>query len=499
MKLHPTLQVATNRRLLMRHTALFRDRSIAVRALAYLHNAYSPETNWLTERTEADTTLITGAKPALLRAYLLEHLAPASGAEAAERLLGSEAVPDSALQYDFSAVMRGTRRFVLIDEQRSSYQAALEAVGEGLRDGRHRAVIVEGVPGSGKSVIGVELLRAARERGLTFCHVVASTACRDTFKKHAHGFTKQFMTLNGLHGRDRDAFDLAVCDEAQSLPTRPPIGPAIQRGDGDPSLDVLLTRARTAVFLLDGGQATRPREGVTADEIEKRAKLMGHDVRRFTLGHSFRAGGSPTYATWVRRLMDLGRTPIPWIPDDEPFMLQVADSPRHMEELLERRQEEGFHARITAGYCWDWSTVPKGHALPLDVRIGSWHKPWNARHDQAGPGAPVSTLWATGDGGFGQIGCVYTAKGLEYQWGGVIFGPDLVWRDDRWTAVLEASHDRKLKALCRDDTREFERCVRNAYRVLLTRSLVGTVVYSTDDDTQKFLKRLIGEAQGAVR
>lgn len=72
---------------------------------------------------------------------------------------------------------------------------------------------------------------------------------------------------------------------------------------------------------------------------------------------------------------------------------------------------------------------------------------------------------------------MYTAQGFEYDYSGVIMGPDLVWRTDRWVSRPEYSHDSQVK---RGTPDEFDRAVRNTYKVLLTRGMRGTLVLSTD-------------------
>ena len=95
------------------------------------------------------------------------------------------------------------------------------------------------------------------------------------------------------------------------------------------------------------------------------------------------------------------------------------------------RLAEGRSARISAGYCWPWSDPGPDGRLVSDVRVGDWARPWNVKGDRAVDTAPPSALWATMNGGFDQVGCVYTAQGFEYDWSGVIIGPDLVVRHGR--------------------------------------------------------------------
>lgn len=173
------------------------------------------------------------------------------------------------------------------------------------------------------------------------------------------------------------------------------------------------------------------------------------------------------------------------------MQLVIADSPQEMEEFLHGRRAQGYGARISAGYCWKWTKkVPAGQTLPADVVIGEWERPWNVFGDRAVGGAPPAALWATDPAGFGQVGCVYTAQGFEYDWSGVILGPDLVWRGDRWVTDRTASKDPVFKKSTLDA--DVDRLIRNTYKVLLTRGMVGTIVYSTDPETRAKLRELVG-------
>jgi uncharacterized protein len=134
-----------------------------------------------------------------------------------------------------------------------------------------------------------------------------------------------------------------------------------------------------------------------------------------------------------------------------------------------------------------------------DVVIGDWARPWNLKGERAVGGAPPAALWATDPAGFGQVGCVYTAQGFEYDWNGVIIGPDFVWRGSRWVIRREANRDPDFRSRTRVSGLEFERLVRNVYKVLLTRGMVGTVVYSPDPETNAMLRGLMPSASQVAR
>lgn len=154
---------------------------------------------------------------------------------------------------------------------------------------------------------------------------------------------------------------------------------------------------------------------------------------------------------------------------------------------IERRQDAvtgvsgdqvGLHIRS------DSTLVP-------DVRIGSWERPWNLKGDRRVADAPPAPLWASDPGGFGQVGCVYTAQGFEYDWNGVIIGADLVWRDGRMVSQRKQNKDPDFRDIRRVSDADFDRLVRHVYKVLLTRGMVGTVIYSVDPETRHHLRTLI--------
>lgn len=188
------------------------------------------------------------------------------------------------------------------------------------------------------------------------------------------------------------------------------------------------------------------------------------------------------------------RPPIRWSEltgsaPDETYRVAALPSPTALEGwLLAKAQGTSETARLAAGYCWPWSepvTDDGGRRLVDDIVIDGWSRPWNAKPAKAVPDVPPSHFWASDPRGFGQVGCIYTAQGFEYDWSGVIMGPDLVRRGAAWVADRSSSHDGPVRKAGDD---EFPALVRNTYKVLLTRGMKGTAVFSTDPQTQAFLE-----------
>lgn len=237
----------------------------------------------------------------------------------------------------------------------------------------------------------------------------------------------------------------------------------------------------------------------TVADIAAHAAAQGIDVQHITLDEQFRCGGSKEYENWVLRLLGLTEGgPISWSGDDY-FDVRVVDTPSEMERRLAQLLEQGIGARMAAGYCWPWSDPRADGSLVPDVQIDSWSHPWNLRGERSVGGAPPAALWATDPAGFGQVGCVYTAQGFEYDWNGVIIGPDLVWRQDRWVSVRSANKDPDFRNRTKVSDREFDHLIRNVYKVLLTRGMRGTFLYSTDQETRTFLQGLADQADADVR
>ena len=300
-----------------------------------------------------------------------------------------------------------------------------------------------------------------------------------------------FTYFNSFMAAEDNGLDVLIMDEAHRI--RSSSASRWTRAElrtGRPQLDELVSAARVPVFLLDQHQVVRPGEIGSVDEIREYGCAHNVTVREIDLGDQFRCGGSQAYVNWVEGLLGLAPGgPQPWAAED--FHLQVASSPHELESFLQARLREGRSARMTAGYCWPWSDPHRDGTLEPDVQIGGWARPWNLRGDRRVGNAPPAALWATEDGGFGQIGCVYTAQGFEYDWNGVILGPDLTWRDGRVATVRSANKDPDFRSRTAVSDAAFDRLARNVYKVLLTRGMVGTVVHAVDPELQQQLCALV--------
>src|SRR4029077_5388969 len=195
-----------------------------------------------------------------------------------------------------------------------------------------------------------------------------------------------------------------------------------------------------------------------------------------------RCAGSDAFVGWVNNTLGIERTPhVMWNQADE-FDFRILSTPQSLEDAIRAKLGEKSTSRLTAGFCWPWSKPKSDGTLVHDVVIGDYTRPWNARSDSGSlaAGIPKESLWAYEDGGINQIGCVYTAQGFEFDYAGVIFGPDLVYVPEKgtWKGNRDASADSVVKR----GKDQFLACVKNVYRVLLSRGLKGCYVHFMDSN-----------------
>jgi hypothetical protein len=495
-KLHPVLQVRGYCSYIGDFVASVTDPDKQLRGAAYLHNAYEPAVRDLFDLPQDDQgRLFTAQGRDEFLKFLASRLAPLPGAEAADRLLSGKVRPSRQLMKVAAAEVKERTQFTLLDEQHTALRTVLHAVKRAHESDRKTAVIISGGPGSGKSVIALSLLGELSRDGVTTMHATGSKAFTTTMRKVAGKRSPRvqqlFKYFNSFMATSPNQFEVLICDEAHRIrETSANRYTKAELRTGQAQVDELLAAARVPVFLLDEHQVVRPGEMGTVETIRQHAEARGHLVHHVDLSGQFRCGGSALYEQWVLRLLGLAPGgPVPW-QGDENFVLGTASSPAEMDAVLRPVLEQGYTARLSAGYCWPWSKVEKDLSLKNDVRIGDWERPWNSRLDRWLPGVPPSALWATEEGGFDQVGCVYTAQGFEYDWSGVILGPDLLFRDGRLVVDQSANRDPALGKKSTEE--ESEALIRNTYKVLLTRGMRGTLLYSTDPETQEFLTRLIG-------
>ncbi len=494
---HPVLQVRDYCDYMLDFTAVLAEAPSSLAGVVYLHNAADDGVADLF-RLPGDRlgSVFTGQRRSDFQDFLKSRFAQdQSGAQYADALLSSRIAPSKQLLALAADEVQRREMFVLLDEQRDAYNHVLHAVRRARQANDKTTVIISGGPGSGKSVIALSLLGELSRQGRTVIHATGSRSFTHTLRKvagaRAPRVKKMFQYFNSFMAAEPNSLEVLILDEAHRIrETSVNRWTKAEYRSGRPQIDELIAAARVPVFLLDEFQVVRPGEQGTVDDIERNARALGIRVEKISLDAQFRCGGSEEYLLWVKRLLGLAPGgPTPWHGDPH-FDVEVVDSPEEMEAMLTSRIADKFSGRIAAGYCWPWSDPAPDGTLAHDVEIGGWSRPWNLKGDRSIGGAPAAALWATDPAGFDQVGCVYTAQGFEYDYSGVIIGPDLVLREGGWAMVRSANKDPDFRNRTKVDDAQADRLIRNVYKVLLTRGMRGVAIHSVDAETNDRLAAL---------
>ncbi|MFG3617436.1 DNA/RNA helicase domain-containing protein [Nocardia sp. NPDC047654] len=501
-KLHPVDQVRGYCRYFQRDIAILHDHPEALHGVAYLHNAKKKfvEPLFQLDPDQFGRLFIGGEKGEKSKfvTYLKSQFAATSGRLAATHFLDSDIRRKETLLNSTTAdLSRGSD--TLVENQRLAFHAVMSRINMSHKANPKTIVLVTGGPGSGKSLIALSLLMSLRKKPeLRVRLATGSEAITKTYRRiygRQENELKKEITYYKNLPRLEYPLDVVICDEAHRI-RRVSTDRFTAKKDRDnppPQIVELIDAAKVPVFLLDENQVVRPDEVGTVDYIRDHAARAGLPVFQINLDGQFRCGGSAAYDEWVLNLLGLRALgPMPWKGDSD-FTVRVARSPQQMEDFLRSKITPTVTARITAGYCWEWTPDPDDEgALVPDVKIGDWSKPWNKYHDAIGKpnDPPPSWLWANDPRGFEQVGCIYTAQGFEFDWAGVIFGPEIVVEGQNLVVRRDANKDKKLRSKRLFDE-DFDILIRNTYKVLLTRGMQGVVLYAVDPATQDFLSGLV--------
>jgi hypothetical protein len=423
--LHPSAQVGQYKTYLEdSHTAFDQDSGIQLNACAYLHN-YSCRSDDALFTDKFKNLLdkfpvFTGDDVDNLINFLRPHLANGDDGEIVKTIDQSRYRASRKLLEHVCAVIKGNSQYVLLDEQLVVYDRVMHAATSGVHGKTKSVIIVQGGPGTGKSVIAMNLLGDLSAKGLNTHYVTGSRAFTTTLREIVGTrASQQIKYFNGYINAEFGDIDVMVCDEAHRIRENSnsrftPRGKRTKR----PQIEELVNASKTSVFFIDDDQVVRPGEIGSSEYIRTYAKQNGCSILDYELEAQFRCAGSGAFVNWINNTLQIKRTAnVLWNINDPGFDLKIFDSPHSVDGAIRAKVKEGFTARLTAGFCWKWSNPRPDGNLPEDVMIGDFKRPWNAKSDAGhlAPGIPRESLWAYQEGGINQIGCIYTAQGLRHR------------------------------------------------------------------------------------
>ncbi|MBS4029878.1 MAG: DUF2075 domain-containing protein [Clostridiales bacterium] len=274
--------------------------------------------------------------------------------------------------------IKGKSQYILLDEQKVVYDKVFAEARDGFHDSQKKVLIIKGGPGTGKSVIAVNLMSDLLLKGYNAQYATGSKAFTETLRNViGRRGSVQFKYFNSYMQAQPNEIDVLICDEAHRIrkTSNNRFTPQSRRSNVA-QVEELLQSAKVAVFFIDDHQVVRPDEIGSVDYITNYAQKQNCKIYEEELEAQFRCSGSDGFINWVNNTLGIKRTAnIIWDQTNEDFEFKIFDSPFSLEEAILKKEQQGYSARLTAGFCWEWSErLTPSNTLANDVVIGDFKK-----------------------------------------------------------------------------------------------------------------------------
>ena len=497
---HPSYQAWTYAALIRDFNVEVQDGGISLHPCAYLHNCYDAATlrSPFYQEHLAQAPVFLRDDAQRLRDFLKRHVRHGDRSRILYRIEHGRLRPSKNLADHLASLLQGNREFEMIDDQKVVYETALELADRAMA-GSKEVLLVEGGPGTGKSVVAVNLLVELTRRGRVAQYVSRNAAPRAVYESKLAGtlrkthITNLFRGSGAYVGAAPDSIDCLVVDEAHRLNEKS----GFYQNQGSNQVQEIIQTARLAVFFLDQDQRVTLRDIGDRDVIRRWSDAAGASLTQLKLESQFRCNGSDGYLSWINNTLQIEDTANRDLTGID-YDFQVFDSPNEMRQRIVELNRESNKARMVAGYCWDWKG--KGDPTIRDVVIPEhdFAMRWNLDDD--------GSLWIVAEDSVSEIGCIHTCQGLELDYVGVVVGEDLIIRDGSIVtdAAKRARQDHSVRGYKKmlkespDAARALaDRIIKNTYRTLMTRGQKGCYVFCVDGETNEYLRRCSERPYGA--
>ena len=487
---HPSYQAWSYAAYLQDFNTAVQDGAMTLQPCAYLHNhPRDGEIDHPHYREHLERApLFLARERAKLQAFIREHVRHGDRKGALYAIENGRIRPSKMLIDSVAGLLQGKPEFVLIDDQKVAHETILKADARAAH--KKQVVIVQGGPGTGKSVIAINLLGALIARHRNVRYVSKNAAPRAVYEAKLTGtFTKTrisnlFSGSGAFVNDEADSYDILIVDEAHRLNEKS----GLYRNLGDNQVKELIRSARCTVFFVDDDQRVTLLDIGHTEELRRHAREFGAEVTELELSSQFRCNGSDGYLAWLDHTLDIRETANPTL-DTTEYDFRVFNNPADLHALVELKNRANNRSRVVAGYCWKWPSRKDTQAWDIEMPQFDYRRRWNLDKD--------GSLWIVTPGSVEQVGCIHTCQGLELDYVGVIIGPDLAYRDGHIVtdATKRASSDQSvkgLKSMLKADPASSlalaDAIVKNTYRTLMTRGMKGCYVYCTDAPLAAYIR-----------
>lgn len=494
---HPSYQAYSYARIIESFNEDVCRRKICLQPCAYLHNYKEANRahidNELYHEAISSAPLFLSEDVAKLRCFIKSYVKKRDNIDLLMLIDHGKLKPAKALQDSLTSMLRGNREFYLIDEQKVAFETVRKLVEKSVKGANNPlvaeskyVVIVSGGPGTGKSVVAIQLLCNLINKGFSANYVTKNAAPRNVYfaklrqENYKLNYIKSlFKASDAFWNAPKNLLDCVIVDEAHRLRKKSAIF------HGENQIKELINSSRVSVFFIDEDQKITTKDIGTKDEIRKwslfyGAKLLeGNDLN---LVSQFRCNGSDGYLNFLDNLLGIKKTAN--VNFDYDYEVEVFSSPTEMREALREKNNLNNKSRMIAGYCYEWISENNPDGNEYDVLLEDGFKAkWNFSN----------SLFAIDPDSFDQVGCIHTTQGLEFEYCGIIIGRDLRFENGNVITdqSQEALSDKSSGIRSCKDTALADKLIRNTYKTLLSRGQKGCYIYCEDKALADYIRNAL--------
>ena len=492
---HPSYQAYAYSRFLNNYSQAIHDRNIHLIPCAYLHNYLPAYKSALSAEiykewyTTAPFFIMDEVQQ--FNEFVKEFVTKKSAhGDLLYQIENGRIRPTKSLQDALATMVRGTPVFDLLDEQAVCYDMCIRTMLQCLKDQKKRAILVQGGPGTGKSVLAVNLLMHFITSACNAAYVTKNSAPRQAFlsilsqnkAENIAEISQLFRSPFGLASVPANSYDCLIVDEAHRLVKK-------MYGDwnGENQVKECINASLLTVFLLDEDQAVTTKDIGSVQEISKWCEELGSTIimrEETKLTSQFRCNGSDAYIQVIDNLLQRKEESIAVPLSELNYDFRLFDDASQMRDALREKNAINNKARMVAGYCYDWNV--KNRRGDVDIELpGGFQAKWNLANDK---------IWAINPRSFEEVGCIHTAQGLEFDYVGVLIGKDLTYDKSSGRIVTNKSAistDDKSSGIRGASEEDARRLILNTYKTLLTRGQKGCYVYCEDEALREYFKKML--------
>lgn len=491
---HPSYQAYSYACFIRNYSQTVLDDGINLIPCAYLHN-YDPDfkqtlSNSIYKEWVSEAPFFIRNETEQFSAFVKKYVTRrSSNGDLLYEIDHGRLKPTKALQDSLTSMVKGNKEFMLLDEQAVCYDMCLKTMAKCKEDGKKRTIVIQGGPGTGKSVLAVNLLMEFINKSLNTCYATKNSAPREAFlsllthsdAKKQVNIKQLFRSPFGLSNVPDNTYDCLIVDEAHRLVKK-------MYGDwnGENQVKECISASLLSIFLLDEDQAVTVNDIGSIAEISKWCRELNSTLKmpaEAKLVSQFRCNGSDAYIQFIDDILQRTEESVTVDLDELNFDFRIFDSAIELREALREKNAINNKSRMVAGYCYDWN-VKHGRG-DYDIMLPDGFKAkWNLEKDK---------IWAINPNSFEEVGCIHTAQGLEFDYVGVLIGKDLKYDSTSGRIITDKqaiSKDDKSSGIrsCKNES-IVRKLILNTYKTLLTRGQKGCYVYCEDKSLAEYIKK----------